>query len=339
MKVDGLLPGSLARCGERAAKYELMGYDGVWSSETTNDPFLPLVLATEATERVDLGTSIAVAFARNPMTLASTAHDLQTLSRGRFVLGLGSQVKAHIERRFSMPWSHPAPRMREFILAMRAIWGSWNTDEELDFRGEFYAHTLMTPFFRPEPSAFGPPRVFLAGVGELMTTVAGEVADGFICHSFTTERYLREMTLPALMRGRVKAGKSLEGFEVTSPGFVVTGANEQQMSEATRQTKERIAFYGSTPAYRGVLDLHGWGELQEELTALSKRGRWTAMADLINDDVLNAFAVVAEPDQVAGELERRYGDVSTRFSSALPYKIDRDCWSQVLADLRTRRNP
>ncbi|MGZ4764738.1 MAG: TIGR03617 family F420-dependent LLM class oxidoreductase, partial [Ilumatobacteraceae bacterium] len=257
MKVDGGVSDQLAKAISSAKETEAAGYDGAWTSETAHDPFLPLLLAAEHTERLELGTSIAVAFARNPMTLAHTGWDLQAFSKGRFILGLGSQIKPHITKRFSMEWSHPAPRMREMILAIRAIWHTWQTGAPLAFRGEFYTHTLMTPFFTPSAAdlgEFGVPKIFLAGVGELMTEVAGEVCDGFICHGFTTERYLREVTLPALQRGRAKAGKTMDGFEIVGPSFVVTGATAAEMATAADGTRQQIAFYGSTPAYRGVLE-------------------------------------------------------------------------------------
>ena len=278
-----------------------------------------------------------MAFARNPMTLANIGWDLQAFSKGRFNLGLGSQIKPHITKRFSMEWSHPAPRMREMILAIRAIWDTWENGTPLAFRGDFYTHTLMTPFFAPDRAdlaGFGVPKVFLAGVGELMTEVAGEVCDGFICHGFTTERYLREVTIPALARGRAKVGKTMEGFEIIGPSFVVTGGNESEMEAAAGGTRQQIAFYGSTPAYKGVLELHGWGGLQEELNGLSKQGKWVEMGKLIDDEILNTFAVVGEPETVAPELHRRYGDVIQRISFYAPYKTDPDRWSKVLADLK-----
>jgi probable F420-dependent oxidoreductase len=298
-----------------------------------HDPFLQIVQAAEVTERVTLGTSIAIAFGRTPMTLATTSYDLARYTRGRFVLGLGSQVKPHIERRFSMPWSHPAPRMREFVNALRAIWACWQDGTKLDFRGDFYTHTLMTPFFNPGPNPYGTPKIFLAGVGELMTEVAGETCDGFLCHGFTTERYLREVTLPALKRGRAKAGKTMEGFEIVGPSFVVTGTNDDEMAKATAGTRQQIAFYGSTPAYRGVLDLHGWGGLQEDLNKLSKQGQWVEMGDLIDDEILNTFAVVGAPEDIAQELHRRYGDVIERISFYAPYRSDPDRWKGVLSAL------
>jgi len=334
MKIDGGIGLDLDTAGQQAKEAEDFGYDGIWVPETSRDPFLPLLLAAEHTERLEIGTSIAVAFARSPMTLANTAYDLTQYSKGRFVLGLGSQIKPHITKRFSMEWSKPAARMREMVLAMHAIWDSWMTGSKLDFRGDFYQHTLMTPFFNPGPHEYGHPRVFLAGVGPLMTEVAGEVCDGFFCHGFTTERYLREVTIPALEEGRRKAGKTMEGFEICGPSFVVTGSTEEEMEAAKVGTRRQIAFYGSTPAYRPVLDLHGWGELQTELNVLSKEGRWEEMGTLIDDEILETFAVVGAPEEIGPELQKRYGDVISRISFYAPYAGDRDRWQRVLADMR-----
>jgi probable F420-dependent oxidoreductase len=334
MKVDGAI-GGLGNAGAAAAAQEARGYDGVWTAETSHDPFLPLALASERTTRVDLGTSIAVAFARNPMTLAQTSWDLQAMSGGRFVLGLGSQVRAHITRRFSMPWSHPAARMRELILAVRAIWASWGEGTKLDFQGDFYTHTLMTPFFNPGPNPHGDARIFLAGVGERMTEVAGEVADGFISHGFTTQRYLREVTLPALERGREKAGKTLDGFELSGPMFVVTGRDEAEMAEASSAVRQQIAFYGSTPAYRPVLELHGWGDLQDELNRMSKEGRWKDMGDLIDDEILGTFAVVSPLDTVVDRLRERWDGLLHRLSFYAPYDLEPDELTKLIATLKS----
>ena len=341
MKVDGGIgamlaagTGALSAVGEAAKAQEAVGYDGLWSAETSHDPFLPLLVAAEHTERIELGTGIAVAFARSPMTLASTAWDLQSYSGGRFILGLGSQIKAHIEKRFSMPWSHPAARMREFVLAMRAIWANWQDGTPLRFEGEFYRHTLMTPFFNPGPLPSGPPKVFLAAVGEKMTEVAGEVCDGIILHGFTTERYVREVTLPALERGWDRAGKTRADFQLSGPLFVVTGTDEESMAKAATGTKQQIAFYGSTPAYRGVLELHGWGDLQPELNRLSKEGKWVEMGELVDDEVLDAFAVVGEPEAIPGLLKGRYGDIVDRLSFYAPYQSDPERWSKVLAGFK-----
>ena len=337
MKVDGSIGFDMKKVAENAAAVEAAGYSGAWTAETSHDPFLPLVLAAEHTESLEIGTSIAVAFARNPMTLANTAWDLQSYSDGRFILGLGSQIKPHITKRFSMEWSRPAARMREMVLAMRAIWDTWLTGERLQFRGEFYTHTLMTPFFAPPTSdldGFGPPKIFLAGVGELMTEVAGEVCDGFICHAFTTEKYLREVTIPALERGRAKVGKTMDDFEIVGPSFIVTGNDDDQTAAAAAATRQQIAFYGSTPAYRNVLDIHGWGGLQEELNSLSKQGEWEKMGTLIDDDILNTFAVVGGPEQIAPEITKRYGDIIERISFYAPYDSDPERWQGVMEALK-----
>jgi len=313
MKVDaGLITANLEDAPKRARELEELGYDGLITAETAHDPFFPLLLAAGATQRIELMTSIAVAFARTPMILANVGHDLNHYSKGRFVMGLGSQIQPHITKRFSMPWSHPARRMREFILAMRAIWGSWYEGKKLDFRGEFYTHTLMTPFFDPGPNPYGCPRIFLAGVGPRMTEVAGEVADGLIAHAFTTEKYLREVTLPALERGLAKSGRRRADFQISYPVFVVTGKDEKEYVASRTGVSRQIAFYGSTPAYKPVLDAHGWGGLQSELNVLSKQGKWEEMGKLISDDILEAFAVIAEPDQVVSRLKARLGGVIDR---------------------------
>ncbi|MEU9410839.1 LLM class F420-dependent oxidoreductase [Streptomyces sp. NPDC048281] len=339
MKVDGKLNvWSTAEVVEEARHHEKTGYDGLWASESKHDPFLPLLLAAEHTDRLEVGTAIAVAFARSPMQLAYTAHDLQNYSGGRFVLGLGSQIKPHIERRFAMPWSRPAARMREYVSALRAIWAAWNEDERLDFRGDFYTHTLMSPFFSPPPAVGGAPKVFVAAVGEAMTRVAGEVADGLLAHGFTTERYLREVTLPTIEAGLAKSGRNRADFAVSHLLLTATGRTEEEMARAVAGTRQQIAFYGSTPAYRGVLALHGWGELGDELHALStsrREDKWEAMTALVDDEVLNTFAVVAEPDGVAGEIRRRYGALVDRVSFYTAYEIDAEVWEPIVRELRT----
>lgn len=337
MKVDSGISTDLRTAGTQASDLERFGFSGAWTAEVAHDPFLPLVLAAEHTATIQLGTSIAVAFARNPMTLANTAWDLQSYSSGRFILGLGSQIKPHITKRFSMEWSHPAPRMREMVLAIRAIWDCWLNGSTLAFRGEFYSHTLMTPMFSPVASDIGDqglPKIFVAGVGEIMTEVAGEVADGFICHAFTTEKYLREVTMPALARGRAKAGKSMDDFEIVGPSFVITGDDEAELARSAVATRQQIAFYGSTPAYRQVLELHGWGFLQEQLNGLSKQGQWVEMGELITDEILGTFAVVAELEQVAPELNARFGDVIDRISFYAPYRNAPERWRKVLDQLK-----
>ena len=337
MKIDSMLTGSITEAGRTAAELETAGYSGAWTLEGPHDPFLPLAVAAADTDEIELGTAIAVAFARNPMLLANIGWDLQTLSQGRFVLGLGSQIKPHITRRFSMEWSRPAARMREMVQAVRAIWDCWQNGTPLRFQGEFYRHTLMTPMFTPKATDLGdsgPPPIYLAGVGPLMTEVAGEVCDGFLCHPFTTEKYLREVTLPALERGRAQAGASMNGYEIAGPSFVVTGETDEEMEHSAAATRQQIAFYGSTPAYRPVLEIHGWGDLQPELNALSKRGQWVEMGTLIDDEILNALAVVAPPEGIAPELGRRYGDVISRISFYAPPGGDPDRWQAVMAAIK-----
>jgi len=333
MKLDGGIPFDMAEAGDAARRLEEAGYTGAWGAETTNDPFLPLALAAEHTERLELGTSIAVAFARNPMILANIGYDLQKFSGGRFILGLGSQIKPHITKRFSMPWSSPAARMREMVQAIHAIWDCWETGDRLDFRGEFYSHTLMTPFFNPGPNPHGKPRIFLAAVGELMTEVTGEVADGWISHAFTTPAYMHDVAMPALARGAAKTGRSIDDIEVSIPAFIVTGTNEKEMAEAAAGTRQQIAFYGSTPAYKKVLAHHGWEDAQPELNRLSKEGKWVEMGEVIDESMLHEFAIVAEPDQVAVELKKRFGEVVDRVSFYAPFRSDPEAWAPVIESI------
>ena len=307
--------GALAGVAEAAQAVEAAGLDGVTSAELTSDPMLHLTVAAGATSRIGLGTNLLVAFARSPMTLAVQARAVQDYSQGRLTLGLGSQIRPHIERRFSMPWSSPAARMAEFVSAMRAIWSAWATGDRLDFRGDFYRHTLMTPMFTP-PTLYPDPTVLLAGVGPRMTETAGAVADGLLVHPFTTERYLREASVPALARGAAGRPGS-PALEIVDSTFVVTGRTEEELAESTRSVRRQLAFYGSTPAYRPVLDLHGWGDLGDELNRLSRSrsaDRWTAMAELVDDEVLHTFAVVAEPSAVAARLAERGAGVVTRYA-------------------------
>jgi probable F420-dependent oxidoreductase len=333
VRIFGALGGPLARVGAKAAQYENLGFDGVASQETEHDPFLPLALAAEHTTRLELMTAIAVAFARSPMTLAQLAHDLNSLSSGRFILGLGSQVKAHIERRFSMPWSHPAARMREMVQAIRAIFAAWYDGQKLDFEGQFYRHTLTSPVFTPKDTQAGKPAIFVAAVGPQMTQTAGAVADGLIIHPFTTERYLREVTLPHLHAGLQSAGRPSTACRTCLAPFIVSGRNQEEQARARRQTADRIAFYGSTPAYRAVLEQQGWGELQSQLHALTRQGRWSELGSLITDDVLQQFAVVGTVAEIAPKLWGRFGDVITDFSLTSEY-LDPEALSDIARDLR-----
>lgn len=322
-----------------AAELESAGYDGIFAAETRHDPFVSLTAAAMRTERVALMTGIAVAFARSPMTVAETANDLQLVSGGRFVLGLGSQIRTHIERRFSMPWSAPAVRMREYVAALRAIWDSWRTGERLRFEGEHYRHTLMTSFFSPGENPFGPPPVWIAGVGERMTETAGGVADGFLAHAFTTERYLREVTLPALRRGADAAGRSFASIGLSIPAFIAVGGTRDELDGAIEATRGQIAFYGSTPEYLPVLELHGWGKVHERLHAASRRGEWAGMARAVDDDMLAAFAAVGSPAEVATQLRERFGGIATRLSFSASYPIRPEVGAALLAALRAEAPP
>jgi probable F420-dependent oxidoreductase len=331
--------GALAGVAEAAQEVEAAGLDGVTSAELTSDPMLHLTVAAGATSRIDLGTNLLVAFARSPMTLAVQARAVQDYSQGRLVLGLGSQIRPHIERRFSMPWSSPAARMAEFVSAMRAIWSAWASGERLDFRGDFYRHTLMTPMFTP-PTLFPDPKVLVAGVGPKMTETAGAVADGLLVHPFTTERYLRERSVPALARGAARRtdGIGSSTLEVVDSTFLVTGSTEEELAASDRAVRQQLAFYGSTPAYRPVLELHGWGDVGDELNRLSRTraaDRWTAMGELVDDAMLQTFAVVAEPQEVAARLAERGAGVVTRYAVNGIGVPTRELLLEIAADLRS----
>jgi probable F420-dependent oxidoreductase len=331
VKIDTGLGAELAAVQGRVEAAEAAGLDCVWVAETTNNPFLSLALAAEHSSSIKLGTSVAIAFASNPMTMAYTTNQLQEYSQGRLVLGLGSQVRAHIERRFSAEWSHPAARMREYVLALRAIWASWNGGAPLGFHGDFYTHSLMTPVFAPKRHEFGPPLVFMAAVGPLMTEMAGEVADGIITHGVSSARYLREVTLPALERGLAKSGRTRADFELTCPGFIAVAETDERLAKAREAMRRQLAYYASTPAYRPVLEIHGWGDLQTELYQGSKRADWDTMGKLVGDDVLDTLTIVTTPDRLAGEVRTRYGGLVDRIMVQWWRK---DWWPPVEAELR-----
>jgi probable F420-dependent oxidoreductase len=331
LKIDGGIPNRLDRVVEAVADLEQQGYDGGWTAETSHDPFLPLLLAAEHTSRLELGTNIAVAFARNPMIVANVGWDLQAYSQGRFILGLGTQIQPHIEKRFSMPWSHPARRMSEFVAALHAIWSAWADGTNLRFEGDFYTHKIMTPMFTPEQHPHSVPKVFIAAVGELMTEMCGEVADGHLGHPMVSKRYLNEVTVPALLRGMQRSGRDRADFQVSCEVMVATGENDAELAAAMTATRKQIAFYGSTPAYRKVLELHGWGDLHTELNRLSKQGEWDAMGSLIDDEMLAAFAVVGPADKVGAALKSRCEGVVDR---VLPifYHASQACISAAMKE-------
>ena len=334
MKVNANLITELSSVPERVRQMEGLGYDAVYSAEINNDPFFPLLLAAEHSDRIGLETAISVAFARNPMTLAGIAHDLNQYSGGRFSLGLGSQIQPHIEKRFSMPWSKPAARMREFVLALRAIWDSWLTGAKLNFEGKFYRHTLMTPMFVPAQREFAAPLVKVAAVQPRMTEVAGEVADGLIAHGFTTERYLKEVTLPAVERGLARSGSARSDFDLSAPIIVISGITDEAFEQSREVVKMQLAFYGSTPAYKPVLDLHGWGDLQPTLNQLSKQGEWVEMGELITDEILDAFAVICrDPKEIAPQLVRCYGSLIDTWQCTVDL-ADHEAQSEMLRALQ-----
>lgn len=293
---------------------EEIGYDRAFSFEAKHDPFVPLAVAAEHTSTIQLGTAIAIAFARTPMTLANVAWDLQTVTGGRFVLGLGSQIQPHIEQRFSMPWSHPVDRMRELVQGVRAIWSAWETGERLHFDGRFYTHTRMIPAFSPGPNPYGPPPIFTAGFGPKMTEVAGEVADGFLVHPVNSRRSLQELTLPAIARGAARAGREAADVEVVCVTIVVTGRTEEELARSREAVREQLAFYGSTPAYLPVFELHGYGDLHPQLKVLARQDRWQDMAGLIDDELIDTIAVVGEPHEVAGLVRARLAGISDHVS-------------------------
>ena len=302
MKIDAsLITRDHLDAGKLAANFENEGYDGVYTFEGPHDPFLPLSIACETTSTIDLMTSVAIGFARNPMILANLGYDLQLMSKGRFTLGLGSQIKPHIEKRFSMPWSSPAKRMGEMVAAIKAIWNAWQFKEPLNFRGEFYSHTLMTPFFNPGENPFGIPKILMAAVGPLMLKAAAENADGIIVHPFHSAKSFHELTLPAL-------GNRFQdnNFDIVIGLIVGLGTTQDEIDQAKLSCASQISFYGSTPAYKGMLEVHGFEDLHLELNRLSKQGAWTKMRDIIPDEVLQKFAIIGTPAEVDKELLSRY---------------------------------
>lgn len=315
-------------------RLEEIGYDGAFSFEAKLDPFLPLAVAAEHTSRLRLGTAIAIAFARNPMNLASLAHGLQTISGGRFALGLGSQVRPHIENRFGMTWSRPAARMREIVLAIKAIFDCWQNGSRLDFRGDIYRHTLMIPAFDPGPTPFGPPPVLLGGFMPKMIAVAGEVADGFIAHPFNSRQSLLENTLPALDEGLARSARTRRDLEIICATLIVTADDEESLTRSKMAARKQLAFYGSTPAYRATLACHGWEALHTELNRLSKEGRWDAMTDLIGDEVLETIAVVGPRSSIADKLRARLVGIADGVSLTHNRYPDHAHWADVVADLK-----
>jgi probable F420-dependent oxidoreductase len=332
MYLDASLPpGPLAQVPGIARAAESLGFDALWSTETLHDPFLPGALVAEHTQRLQFGTAVAIAFARSPATLAYTAWDLAQISNGRFILGLGTQVKAHIERRFGMPWPESVVgKLREQIQAVRAFWHTWQTGEPLNFRGEYYKLTLMSPFFNPGPISHPDIPIYIAGVNPGLARLAGELADGFVAHPFHTEAYLRQVLLPAIEQGLARSGRMRTAVSLYTTAFVVTAPEEELF------VRSQIAFYASTPSYRPVMALHGWQAVAEELSSLASRGRWGEMPTLVSDDMLTAFAVVSSPAELPLQLHQRYHGLADRLSLYQPFiPGQKDAfWQAYLARMR-----
>jgi probable F420-dependent oxidoreductase len=321
VKLDvAMLTHDLRSVPEYARKVEAMGFDCLWSAETQHDPFLPLAAAATVTDRIKLGTSIAVAFPRSPMVLAHISWDLAKASGGRFILGLGSQVKGHNERRFSVKYDSPGPRMREVVLALRAIWDCWQNGTKLNFKGQFYRFDLMTPFFNPGPIEHPKVPVYVAGVNRYMCRVAGEVCDGLHVHPFNSPKYLREVVQPAVNEGLTAAGKRREDFTYATSSFVIIGESEAECAPQRAAVKQQIAFYASTRTYEPVLAAHGWQDLVPQLHRKSVEGDWKGMADLITDEMLEIYAVTGTPDTIAARLQERYAGLLDRTAFYQPQK-------------------
>ena len=336
MKFDsGTMIKNPAEGGPVFKALEDAGFDGAYTWEGSHDPFLPLVSAAMSTKKIELLTSIAVAFARNPMNLANIAYDLNLLSKGRFILGLGSQIRPHITKRFSMPWSKPAARMEDMVNAIKSILNAWQTGSRLEHRGEFYTHTLMTPLFNPGPNPHGIPKIYVAAVGPLMTKAVARSADGLLAHPFSSPKYLKNITLPNIDEGLQSSNRTRTEFDLSIAIMTGIGANEESHKKAVRACRDQVAFYASTPNYKAVLEQHGYEDLSEELNRLSKAGQWKKMGDAIDDEVLNTFAVISEdPDELAKEIMRRYGNQGQRIAPIL-YSGELELMTPVLEALKS----
>jgi probable F420-dependent oxidoreductase len=308
--LNTLAQADLRTTADSAIASERAGYDGVLTMENKHDPFLAHAIAAVNTSRIELGTSVAIAFPRSPMVVANVCWDLQNASRGRFVLGIGPQIRPHNERRFSVPWSAPAPRLREYVRALRAIWTTWEKGDKLDFRGEHYTFTLMPPYFMPPSMGQKMVPITLAGVGPHTLRLAGEVADGIRLHSFCTRKYMTDEIMPRLQEGMARTGRERAHFEVTGGGFIATGKDEESTARMFEVVRSRVAFYGSTPGYWGVLEMHGFGDLGRELNAMSKEGKWAEMPGRVSDDVVHLFAAVGTHKDIVKRIEERFGGLS-----------------------------
>lgn len=320
MKLDAVLQPdpNLLNIPSVAAAAEKAGFAGLWDTETQHDPFIQLALAAPPTSSIQLGTAIALSFTRSPMTMAYTCWDLAAMSKGRFILGLGTQVKAHNERRFSVTWDHPVPRLREIILGMRTIWQSWRNGNKLDFRGDYYKFTLMTPFFTPPPHQYTIP-IYIAGVNTGLCNLAGELCDGFHVHPLNSAKYVANVVRPAIAEGAQKAGRSIDDVSIAASVFVVTGENEAQADNLRAFVRQQISFYASTPSYKVIFDEHGWGDIATQLSSMAARKQWAEMPSLITDEMVETFAIVAPPDKVGEAALVRYSGLADRVMFYIPY--------------------
>ena len=334
MKIDtSIMASDLRDVTRLAAHAEQLGFDGIWTAEAGHDPYLPVAVAATATERVVLGTNIAVSFPRTPLVHAQIAWDLQVATRGRFVLGLGTQVKGHNERRYSVPWDQPGPRLREMIQLIRHIWDVWQNGTRPKFTGKFYQLSLMTPFFSPAPMQWSNIPIYIAGVNPYMCRLAGEQADGFHVHPFHSVKYLNETVLPNIETGLSKAGRSRKDITLATTGFVIGGDNRDDIERAKGAVRQQLAFYASTRTYQTVLDHHGWGETSQALNERAAKGDWTGMAELITDEMLEVYAVQGTWDEVPGLLRKKYTGLIDRLAFYVPVRPGEDDarWRKMIA--------
>lgn len=334
MKIDGPFYAQMSGAADEARRLADIGYDGVYSLEGSWDPFFPLALASEHAPELDIATGIAVAFPRNPSHIAYQAWDLQTFSKGKFSLGIGSQIKAHIEKRFGVEFSQPAARMREYILAVKAFFDCWQNGSKLNFEGKYYRHTLMTPMFNPGPNEYGVPPIMLGALGPKMSEVAGEVADGLIVHPFNSMPFLEEKALPAVKLGLEKSGRSLDDFCLQVNAIIITGETEEQYQAAEESVKNLLGFYASTPAYAPPMAAVGLGDLQPKMNALSKEGKWDELGSYVDDHFVDAFCTRGKPEEIAGKLKEKYGDYADRLAIYAPYAAPDAMWKRIINDLK-----
>jgi probable F420-dependent oxidoreductase len=325
----------LPTIAEMARAADELGFAGLWTPETGHNPFLPLTIAAEHSQKIQLGTAVAIAFPRSPMVTAQIAWDLAAYSEGRFMLGLGTQVKAHIERRFSSTWDAPVARLRDYIQALRAIWSAWQDGTRLNYRGSHYQHTLMTPFFSPGPIAHPNIPIYIAGVNTGLAQLAGEVCDGFHAHPLNSARYLRDVLRPQIAAGAQQAGRDPSACAVAGSVFVITGPDQETADHLRAMVRQQISFYGSTPTYRAVLECHGWAEVGERLSQLAAQQRWRDMPALVSDEMLEAFAVEAAPADLGPALRERFAGLFDRVALYVPFVPGRQdaFWRMLIADL------